>query len=201
VERARGGFTLIEIIVVCAIMALLVAIMVPALDGATPGHRLDASAREVAATIEWAQGDAAANDAEYAIGYDLDTHRYWLVLPREEAADEGTGEAGGEAAAEDEPEDYAARETLGEESLRDGIEFVSIETADGEEHTSGQVYVPLSPLGNEGSHIVVLRCAPESGGGGGELQQSIRFNALTRSIDYVEGAIRLRRLEGEGGSP
>lgn len=70
-ERA-GGFTLLELLVVLAILGLTVALAVPQFGRAMPGLELQASARAVAAELRAARGRAVARNDEFAVAIDVD---------------------------------------------------------------------------------------------------------------------------------
>ena len=76
-SRGERGLTLIEISVAIAIMAILVAVVVPAFRAAT-----DADLKEVATQISGASrmcfGEAAVKNVSLRIAYDLDNQKWWI---------------------------------------------------------------------------------------------------------------------------
>jgi type II secretion system protein H len=74
------GFTLAELMIVLAIMAVLGAIATPALLSQLPDYRLKGTAREISSTLHYAKMSAASTGKEYRLQFILDTspQRYQL---------------------------------------------------------------------------------------------------------------------------
>lgn len=77
----RAGFTLVELLAVVAILALVLFIVVPGIDGLTPQRRLLAAGRRLASTMDVAQAMAIGDGKEIVLAYDLDRKAYWIILP------------------------------------------------------------------------------------------------------------------------
>ena len=73
--RSRG-FTLLELLVVLAIAALLLAVAPPLITAAIPGAELKASARRVAAGLRLAREEAIRTGHDIAFTLDLETHSF-----------------------------------------------------------------------------------------------------------------------------
>lgn len=73
---AERGFTLIELIVVLAVMALLLAAVPVIMSGGLAGVSLKAEAREMAAALRQAHGRAIATNEEVAFNIDVESGRY-----------------------------------------------------------------------------------------------------------------------------
>lgn len=80
---------------------------------------------------------------------------------------------------------YQNRETLGEDAVGDDVQIASITLPTGKEATSGVVYINFSSLGNEGSHSVLVQLRTANGAQSTEPPISVRFNALTRTVDFA----------------
>ncbi len=75
----RGGFTLLELLVVLSIAAVMIAVVPPLISSALPGARLKATAREMAAGLRVARTRALTRRAETSLLFDLDRRRYGLA--------------------------------------------------------------------------------------------------------------------------
>ena len=75
-----AGFTLTELMIVVAIMAILGAIATPTLLSQLPDYRLNGTAREISSTLQYAKMSAASTGKEYRLQFILDTspQRYQL---------------------------------------------------------------------------------------------------------------------------
>ncbi len=73
------GFTLIEIMVVMAILALMLVLISPTFSTALPGVSLKAAARTLAGSLRHARSRAIALNEEVALAIDVDTRRYAIV--------------------------------------------------------------------------------------------------------------------------
>ena len=77
-RRHDHGFTLLELLVVLAGLATVLAVAAPRFGGALAGPRLEASAREIAASLRDARDRAVTTSREVAFVVDLEGRRYRL---------------------------------------------------------------------------------------------------------------------------
>jgi len=70
------GFTLLELLVVLAIAALLLAVTPPLITSALPGVELKASARRVAAGLRLAREEAIRSGSDIAFTLDVEERRF-----------------------------------------------------------------------------------------------------------------------------
>ncbi|GHE20920.1 GspH/FimT family pseudopilin [Halomonas urumqiensis] len=101
VER-RAGFTLVELMVVLAIVAMTVAVVPPLVVKVMPAMQAQAAARELASGLREARSTAMADNREVVVEIDLERRTYhWqgqrirAELPSHVALDVLTGDAVG----------------------------------------------------------------------------------------------------------
>lgn len=75
-ERREGGFTLLEVIVVFALMALVSGLAALYFAGSMTSSRLDKCAREMAGTVRYGRVLAAETGEIQSITIDLDSRSY-----------------------------------------------------------------------------------------------------------------------------
>lgn len=171
-NSSRGGFTLIELIMVVVIMGIVVAVAATRLDFLVPKYRLRGGAREVAAAFKLAKARAAATGREVYLEMDLSEGRYWLLVafPREpEAAEAATGV---------EPRGLQY-EPIFEQTLPEGVEFWDVVFGPKERVETGRARVRLSPFGASTHTIVNLRNKEDR-------RAAVRFNGFTGYVTFYE---------------
>lgn len=81
------GFSLLELVLVSAIVAVLAAIAVPRYGSASGRYRLDLAARRVAADLRLAQSYAKTSSSSCTVVFDAVTERYQITnLPAPDGA-------------------------------------------------------------------------------------------------------------------
>lgn len=78
-SNAEGGFSLMEIMVVLAIIAVLSSISMPVLRGFASTRRLKTSARAIVDTLKFARDMAITEKNTHLVVFDIDGNRYWLA--------------------------------------------------------------------------------------------------------------------------
>ncbi len=73
------GFTLIEVMVVMALLALMLALVSPNFSTVVPGVSLKAAARTLAGSLRHARSRAIALNEEVALAIDVENRRYAIV--------------------------------------------------------------------------------------------------------------------------
>src|SRR4051812_28605578 len=86
--RRRGGFTLIELVLVMLLLCIILGMAVPQLRGFMSGSAARDSATQVIALAQYARAKAAANSVNYRLTFDPQNGEYWLSA----GSVDGTGE-------------------------------------------------------------------------------------------------------------
>lgn len=77
-QRRHRGFTLVELLVVLAIMAAAYAIAAPMISAGMSGTELKSAARQVAAGLRKARSEAVTRKNEVALNLDLELRQFEL---------------------------------------------------------------------------------------------------------------------------
>ena len=79
----KHAFTLVEMLVVLAVMAMLLGISIPFTSGFGKGLRIKTAARAILGTLRVARSNAVTYRKEYAVIFDVDNGEYWIEDPDE----------------------------------------------------------------------------------------------------------------------
>lgn len=79
-----GGFTLVEIVVVVALIGVAIGIVAPNLGALVPSARLDGSASQLRRQIDWVRSEARIQAKRMILEIDLDHARWRYLEPPEE---------------------------------------------------------------------------------------------------------------------
>ncbi len=75
-ERSGRGITLIEVMVVVAIVAIVGLLMLPSLGDWLANFRLRQGAREIASTLQWAKMQAISSRQQYTVTFNIEDGAY-----------------------------------------------------------------------------------------------------------------------------
>lgn len=168
--RRGSGFSIIELMLVIAIMAVASMVIVPNLASLSPKYRLRAGARELAATVAQVRTDAILAGQAQVMVYDLDRQLYGA---------RGLNEQG-------QPLAEGQEELL---ELPDQIRIAKIILPDEKTFSSGRKALDIDPALALGSHIIALE---------NEAQESyyLKFNALAGTMTHSRlGELKFHKKE------
>ena len=117
-SRAAPGYTLPELVVVLAIMAVVSSVAIVRLDSILPKYRLRAAARNLGNSVRLWRASALTRDEACIIVIDMGSGQYWL-------------EAGGESCLH--------------RTLPDGTAFAALSVGGNE--SQGRISIPIKPSG------------------------------------------------------
>jgi len=80
VITGKSGFTLIELIVTIAVLAIMASIAIPLFSGWLPGYRLKTAARDVYSNIQLAKLEAVKRNTDCTVTIDTDQNKYDISL-------------------------------------------------------------------------------------------------------------------------
>ncbi|MBI4616772.1 MAG: prepilin-type N-terminal cleavage/methylation domain-containing protein [Planctomycetes bacterium] len=140
-RAARSGFTLIEMMIVVAIIGIVLVALVGTMDDLTPYTRLASGAREVASAIRFVTSEAAASGKTHWLTFDMDDDKYWVVLPRTEKEVELYGSKGFSTQEKDDDRRLPARE------LPSGVVFEDVMYSTTDVRTKAKLKYEFAPLG------------------------------------------------------
>lgn len=170
-----AGFTLIELVAVCAIVAAAIAVAAIRVDHLLPKYRLRGAGREMAALLRQAKTRAAATGREVFVEIDLSKGVYWILAAFPRLREDGR---------EEDPPVYDYQRVFAK-ILPDGVEFVDVVLGAREKADRGVARLRMSPLGASSHAIVNLRNRD-----GAEL--AVKMNGFTGHVSFHEG-----RLDGD----
>jgi prepilin-type N-terminal cleavage/methylation domain-containing protein len=176
-RETRGGFTLVELVVVVLILTVVTTLAVTRLDFMVPKYRLRSATRQTAALFQQARSRAAATGRDVYVRLHLSEGKFELLIPM---AKEETAWVPPETPPERRPPPEYEFQSTFPGTIPEGAEFVNVilGTEPDQTVTTGQVQVRVSPFGASDHVIINFRLD--------DRRSSIRFNGLTGSISFFE---------------
>lgn len=142
-----GGFTLVELMVVVAIIGLMVTTVSVGFETLVPQERLNTTIRNLSADLMKARSSAISRNLEFRIEYDLDNERYRMATPFRLG--------GGRVLPDADLNEEEARFYTSWEPMKTGVVIQSVFIG-GVEFTEGLAVVRFDPLGSASDHLVIL---------------------------------------------
>ena len=90
--RRRSGFTLLELMVVIAVLGILSTLVIPQFQGTFEDARLKAAARELLAVMKLARSEAVSLQEVVCLCLDPAANKYWLEVPSSPGDGAGPGD-------------------------------------------------------------------------------------------------------------
>ena len=144
-RRARGGFSLVELLGVMAVIAFMFTVAGVSIDAFVPKERLNTAVRTLTEQLRELRSEAISRNLQYYVEYDLDEHRFRRYTP---FSIEGALFREGE-------DDDEERFVFPWENLPPGVEFAAVDVA-GDVRTDGRTFARFDPRGAASDHIVTL---------------------------------------------
>ncbi len=168
--RSRGGFTLIEMMVVILLLGVAFTYALVNLDSLTPRTRLDKGARDVGDTLTRLREMAVFSGRVHFLEYDLDGERFRIYRPATTAeTSEGASE-------------YIETDWF---VLPDGVRLEDIQLDIRSRTKDGQMTVEFTPTGEVTGHLVHLTSAEILDKERGSM--TVALNPITGLVSYSPG--------------
>lgn len=172
--RCSAAFTFLELILVLSVVSCLLLIGIPTFRGLAPKYRLRSAARGIGSTLESTRIAAMSRGLWTGINYvltptskdDTDGSYYQIIPPPPEEFP-------------DQP--LADRQLLDKMALPSGVRIARVILSSGQAVSRGSINLLFSPMGNTGSHIVVLE-------GADERIMCLKMSSITGVIEFFEGS-------------
>lgn len=141
----RGGFSLIELMLVGAVIAMMSVTVGVSIDTFVPKERLNTAVRKLTERLRAARSEAISRSLVYYVEYDLNEDRYRRLLPF--SVNGGIFREG--------IDDDDERQNTNWEPLPPGVEFHTVAVA-GDIQTDGFMYARFDARGAASDHQIVL---------------------------------------------
>ncbi len=136
--RAHGGFSLIELTLVIAVMAIALVVVISNIDAVIPATRINTEGRRLATFIETAFSHSVATGKPVLVAFDINEQAYFMAFPTTDLDDDPYRM------------DHAQLNYMPE-----SIRIVRVSKGD-ETSTSGIVTARVSPSGRINGHSVFI---------------------------------------------
>ena len=191
VSRGEEGFSLMEIMLVFAIIAVLSSMSMPAMRGFAASRRLKTSAQAITDTLAFARDIAITEKTTHLVVFDVDSSRYWLASTETFDVQNPIASAGRAAntATSANGQAVISRSSgiMGiPQPISQGITIAALLTAHNgvtQQITSGVDYVYFSPTSTSVDTVVYLR--------------NVRGNAIAITVEATTGRATIQEMSPE----
>lgn len=174
---SRGGFTLVEIMIVIALLALATRMVVLNADAFLPGWQLNAEARKMSSRIGFLASEARLQGRRFGLEIDLDTHSFRTLLPPDFSL----------AMVDEEIPPMLAMDW---QRLEGEIQFGYIEIGTkGQLYRSGRVVLPFDALGTTVEAAIHLKNPTHE-----KIKTTLVVHGLTAEVDLEPGEFHLQEV-------
>ncbi|MDE0481649.1 MAG: prepilin-type N-terminal cleavage/methylation domain-containing protein [Candidatus Poribacteria bacterium] len=164
-SSSEDGFSLMEIMLVFAIIAVLSSISMPAMRGFAASRRLTTSAHAIADTLAFARDMAITERTTHLVVFDVSSNRYWLASSETFDTQNPIASAGRTASPTTSTGGQVMVSRTGgimgiPQPLNQGVTIAALVTTHNgviQQITSGADYVYFSPTSTSVDTIVYLR--------------------------------------------
>ncbi|MBP7274647.1 MAG: prepilin-type N-terminal cleavage/methylation domain-containing protein [Kiritimatiellae bacterium] len=187
--RRHAGFTLIEVLLVVAILLIMLTLALPKLGQAIEGSRLTFAARTVASAHRYARAMAVLNQQEIVLIYDFESPILRVVqvkrtspAPADASDPFGIPEVSSsnpEAGNAEEPEPTYTVEPILTRSFDPAVRIERISGLSDLQERSGKQWVDYRPNGMTDSYEVDLADRNDEG-------ITVRINGITGRVEMIE---------------
>lgn len=181
---ARGGFTIIELLVTLMIVALLFAIVVPNLGALVPSARLRGSGSQILRQLDWVRSEARIQGKRMVMEFDLEHAMWRIVLPPEQRLTRDQDES----ILEERPEEFVGLET--------DVRFVGAGDGKAGLTSKGLYRIVFDEYGFTGDQVLVLGLQSDP-----QLTWTMTIQGLNGRVDVHEsetGEVPLPPVLNEG---
>ncbi|MBI4569348.1 MAG: hypothetical protein HY719_13210 [Planctomycetes bacterium] len=169
-------------LVVIMLLAVVLTMVFFTISRVSPTQRVKAAATQLGSDFDELRHWAAVSGKKHAILYDLDAHRYALLIPRQVRSEEDRAQL-------EKSREEGEAETLEllawhdfPSFLNNSVRITEVVFSRRDVRGSGQVRVEVSPKGTASGHYVRLASTEDD-----QAAFTIEINAVTGLVSYHEG--------------
>ena len=183
VQNSRGGFTLLELIVVLVIISLMSALVVPKLVGPMSSLDLKTASKKISASLRYARSQAASEKTTYLALFDFDNNRLVIINPTPTNGDLSINNQEAIERILEEQQDHHKERPGGLKTykLPNGVKLAKVFSKEGEVN----------------SGIFPVFFFPSGGSSGGEItvanEQGRQYKV---TVDFITGTVQLSEVAG-----